>query len=254
DFPTVMSMQSRTLNQLLAHSAAGSGLALTVKHAEFAVKDLVCIVKASKLTQKGAIVGALEEFAREAKTVGRHLYRLSAKLDGAVDTILAFDEYAFRVLATSQEAIEWPAARARMLYSAMQLLASEVAGVLADADTVTAALDALEAKLWGLHSLTEHESSLAGLAIEDVLAEFWTKLGGNSARRQQLAYRVEMLDNLNTYRRRAVVHVSATIQTILLIEAELSEIHQKLVVPSSPTTGLPVDVQIASIERGVRRL
>ncbi len=86
DFPALMAVQSRTLDQLLAHSAAGSQLALGVKHAELAVKDLTIVIKASNLTSKDILGRSLEEFAQQAKGAARDLQQLSAKLYGAVDT------------------------------------------------------------------------------------------------------------------------------------------------------------------------
>ncbi len=85
DFPSLMTLQSQTLEQLLSHSAAGSQLAVGVKHAELAVKDLSIIVKASNLTIKHELSDALTDFAMDAKIVGRELQQLSAKLYGAVD-------------------------------------------------------------------------------------------------------------------------------------------------------------------------
>lgn len=86
DFPALMAVQSRTLDQLLAHSAAGSQLAVGVKHAELAVKDLSIVVRASNLTSKDILGRTLEEFAQQARGAARDLQQLSAKLYGAVDT------------------------------------------------------------------------------------------------------------------------------------------------------------------------
>lgn len=86
DFPGLMAVQSHTLDELLIHSDAGSQLALSVKHAELAVKDLAIVVRASNLTSKATLAHALDEFAQDAKIVGRELQQLSAKLYGAVDT------------------------------------------------------------------------------------------------------------------------------------------------------------------------
>ncbi len=85
DFPGLMDLQSRTLDQLLAHSSAGTHLALGVKHAELAVKDLGIMVKASNLTSRDVLARFLQEFAQDAKVTGRELQHLSAKMYGAVD-------------------------------------------------------------------------------------------------------------------------------------------------------------------------
>ncbi len=85
DFPGLMDLQSRTLDQLLSHSTAGSELALGIRHAELAVRDLGVIVKVSNLTSKHILAHALQEFSQDARDAGRDLQHLSAKLYGAVD-------------------------------------------------------------------------------------------------------------------------------------------------------------------------
>lgn len=85
DFPSLMDLQSRTLDRLLSQSSTGSQLALSVKQAEIAVKDLSTLVRASNLTSKEHLAMSLEEFTVEAKATGRGLQKLSAKLYSAVD-------------------------------------------------------------------------------------------------------------------------------------------------------------------------
>ncbi len=98
DFPGLMAVQSRMLDELLAHSAAGSQLALSVKHAELAVKDLGIVVRASNLTSKTVLARSLDEFAQDAKVVGRELQQLSAKLYGAVDKYVVLMHHSHHLL------------------------------------------------------------------------------------------------------------------------------------------------------------
>ena len=85
DFPSLINIQNIVLDDLATGSAGGKDLALNVKHAELAVKDLAVIVHASNLTIKVPLGEALVDFATDARTTSRSLQRLSARINGAVD-------------------------------------------------------------------------------------------------------------------------------------------------------------------------
>ncbi|KAI1795832.1 hypothetical protein LXA43DRAFT_880971 [Ganoderma leucocontextum] len=255
DFPGLMDLQSRTLDQLLAQSTSGSQLALSVKQAELAVKDLGIVVKASNLTSKDILARALEEFSQEAKLVGRDLQRLSAKLYGTVDTVLAFDDYALRSIASAQTSgADVRDTAVATFQSTMTTLASEVARVILDATTVASSLDVLEEKLSIIRSLCEQEMVLTKSNLSDVLSELWTALGGNKDKLYHLTNQVEILRNVDWYRSLSVAHVVATTEVLLTLEAELSELRDKLSTPELIGDAIPIEVQIASIERGARRI
>ncbi|KAI0690599.1 hypothetical protein C8T65DRAFT_587797 [Cerioporus squamosus] len=256
DFPSLMDTQSRTLNELLAYSNVGSKLALSVKHAELAAHDLVYIIKASSMATKASLSSALEEFAEEARVVSRQLQYLSAKMDGAVDTVLAFDEYALRILVAARDAgvVDVPATTARIFHSAMGVLASEVGSVLADATSVTTALDLLEEKLSSVHVLSIQERMATRAAVEGHLSKSWMILGYKAAIPGQLVHRLEVLDDLDHYHRRSDAHVTATTQSLVMMEADLSELHRKLAASQYTSGKLPIEVHIASIEQSARRL
>ncbi|PIL36026.1 hypothetical protein GSI_01686 [Ganoderma sinense ZZ0214-1] len=255
DFPGLMALQSRTLDQLLAHSTAGSQLALNVKHAELAVKDLGIIVKASNLTSKDTLTHALEEFAQDAKDAGRDLQQLSAKLYGIVDTVLAFDDYALRSMTSAQASgVDAAETAASMFRSTMTVLASEVAQVILHATAVASTLDTLDEKLAVIRSLSVQEMVLTQTALGSVLSDLWTILGGNKDKVHRLAHQVEILGNVDWYRMLAVSHVTATTETLLSIEAELSELRNKLSAPELTGNAIPIEVHITSIERSVRRI
>ncbi|PIL23152.1 transporter [Ganoderma sinense ZZ0214-1] len=255
DFPGLMDLQSRTLDQLLAQSTSGSQLALSIKQAELAVKDLGIVVKASNLTSKDVLAQALEEFAQEAKLAGRDLQRLSAKLYGTVDTVLAFDDYALRSLASAQTSgADVRETAVAMFRSTMTSLALEVTRVILDATAVAASLDALEEKLSIIRSLCEQEMVLTKSNLSDVLSELWSTVGGNKDKIYHLTNQVEILRNVDWYRSLSVAHVVATTEILLTLKAELSELRDKLNTPELIGDAIPIEVQIASIERGARRI
>ncbi|KAI0712372.1 hypothetical protein C8Q76DRAFT_769000 [Earliella scabrosa] len=251
-----MAIQSHTLDQLLGHSTAGSQLAIGVKHAELAVKDLAIVVAGSNLTSKDVLAQTLQEFAQDAKVVGRDLQQLSAKLYGAVDTVLSFDEYALRSISVAQARGDDQAklTASNMFTGTMAVLASEVTRVMLDATTVASKLDALEEKLVIIRAICQQEMTLAEGALGDVLSELWSALGGNKTKLQRLAQQVDILRNVDWYRSISVAHIVATTESLLVIEAELSELRDKLSAPELTGDAIPIEVHIASIERGARRI
>ncbi|TFK82791.1 hypothetical protein K466DRAFT_499650, partial [Polyporus arcularius HHB13444] len=255
DFPGLMELQSRTLDQLLAHSTTGTQLAIGVKKAELAVKDLGVIVKTSNLTSKDELAGALQEFAQDAKVTGRDLQQLSAKLFSTVDRVLAFDEYALRSIAAAQsKGLDARATATDMFQNGMTVLSTEVTRVIVEATTVASKLDTLEEKLYMIRMLCEQELVVTRDAVGDLLSELWTLIGGNRAKLQALSEQVEVLRNVDWYRSLSVAHVVATTETLLGVEAELSALREKLTGPDCASDIIPLEVHLASIERSARRI
>jgi hypothetical protein len=86
DYPRMIEMQSRTIEQLLDENAGGSGLALEIKKAEMATTDLVTLVRLSELKSKDLLADTLIAFVEDAKKTGDDLQRLGAKVGGTVDS------------------------------------------------------------------------------------------------------------------------------------------------------------------------
>ncbi|KAI0690830.1 hypothetical protein C8T65DRAFT_551759, partial [Cerioporus squamosus] len=255
DFPGLMSLQSRTLDHLMAKSTAGSQLALSVKHAELAVKDLGIVVQSSNLTNKHVLARSLNEFATDARVVGRELQQLSAKFYGAVDHVLAFDEHALRAIANAQNSeADVKETATEMFKGAMRVLSSEVARVIFEATAVASRLDALEEKLFTIRALCQEEMVVMEAAVGEVLSQLWTIVGGNRSKLQHLGNQAEILRNVEHYRSLSVSHVVATTEALLKIEAELSELRDKLMAPDLSDDVIPIEVHIASIERSAKRL
>ncbi|OJT14957.1 hypothetical protein TRAPUB_8487 [Trametes pubescens] len=263
DFPSLMDLQSRTLDRLLSQSATGSQLALSVKQAELAVKDLSTLVRASNLTSKEQLASSLDEFTVEAKATGRGLQKLSAKLYGAVDNIIAFDEYAFRALASTQAAAtllhtsshneQIRQTLGRTFESSLNVLSSEVARVILETTYFTGRMDALEERLATIHALCERENFVTAAAWDSLLSELWSMLGGNCDKKSSLNQQLFVLENVGRYRSLAVAHVAATSEALAMIEADLSELREKLAAPGL-VDDIPIEVHLASIERSARRL
>ena len=134
-------------------------------------------------------------------------------------------------------------------------MANEVTDILVEAAKTVTALDVLENQLARVRAASIDDHILTETAIDTVLSELWTKLGGNGQRLRDLERRANVLKNLDEYRRRAVAHVAVTVQTLVSIEEELNQLMHKLRYDEvKEDYGLPVEVHIASINSGVKRL
>ncbi len=85
DFPALIAIQHRALDELYLNSAIGLDLVLNIKHAELAARDLVIIVKSSDLSSKDALADVLTGFLSDARLAARDLQVFTSKLYGILD-------------------------------------------------------------------------------------------------------------------------------------------------------------------------
>jgi hypothetical protein len=85
DYPSLVKVQSASFEQLLGESVSGSELALEIKKAQLATRDLVTRLRVSNFERKEALSGILSEFLQDAAKASRGLQAFNAKLNHAVD-------------------------------------------------------------------------------------------------------------------------------------------------------------------------
>ncbi|KAJ2998102.1 hypothetical protein NUW54_g7062 [Trametes sanguinea] len=129
DYPSLTQVQNALLDELVDHTSNGIELALNVKHAELAVRDLAGVVRASNMTVKEALVDSLGRFVVDAQATGQYLQRLSAKALGTIDSISAFNLYALQSINAGREkgGQHVDAILARTFETSMDSLASQIA-------------------------------------------------------------------------------------------------------------------------------
>ena len=86
DHPKLVDIQTRTFDQLLSEGVANVGLSSEVRKAEMATNDLITLVKASELRSRDEIAERLGRFVDDARSTGRSLTSLGAKVLGAIDS------------------------------------------------------------------------------------------------------------------------------------------------------------------------
>jgi hypothetical protein len=86
DFPNLLRIQQKTVDDLVGETTSGSALAFQVTKAEMATGDLITLVSVSDLPSRDLLVDRLSQFIRDASATAEGLHDLNAKVIGAVDT------------------------------------------------------------------------------------------------------------------------------------------------------------------------
>lgn len=269
DYPKLVDMQTRTFDQLLDENVGNKGLALEVKKAEMASNDLITLVRVSELKSRDQIAERLSRFVDDARGTGRSLHSLGAKIHGAVDSITSLNDYALQTIETSKIP---PPLMSRVLSFAlsttnpakeavvetflmsMDNIATHMVRLREEAESTMDYLLRLEEHLMVLHEITHRNNKDLTAEQEDVLAELWTKLGGNRRKLRGMDHNLDLLKNVDKYRKKALAHVAATLQTLHTLDADMEELRTRVAAPDIVGDKIPIEVHIKSIKAGVERL
>ncbi len=138
--------------------------------------------------------------------------------------------------------------------SSMDEFASQITRILIQAAVTSGSLDRLEERLLAIHALCMRESFAMAVALDDLLWQLWTILGGNRSQLRDLRHRMSVLRSVQQYRAVATVYVAATMETLTSAGTDLSELRERLASSSFAVKHTPLAVQIAGIQHSVYRL
>lgn len=166
--------------------------------------------------------------------------------------------HAYQAIETGKAA-GWPSSHPdatilRTFQTSLAWFTSSISAIIVEASATTSNLDRLEECLAMAHALCLREQFETTLALDDLLWELWTKLGGHRSKVRDLKNRASVLKNIQKYRSIAIAYVAGTMQTLSAIDVELSELRDRLSAPALEANHIPLEVQLASIESSVRRL
>jgi hypothetical protein len=136
----------------------------------------------------------------------------------------------------------------------MSLLSSSMQRLIIEAQISLSNLNKLEERLSALHEHVSREDSSLSTAKSELLSELWTKLGGNKRRLRGYDSHLFLLQNLSVYRKRALVHVVATLDTLQGMSEDMEDLRERVATPEIVGGGIPVEVHIKSIRSGLQRL
>ncbi|KAH7868344.1 uncharacterized protein C8R40DRAFT_1027372, partial [Lentinula edodes] len=259
DFPRLMNIQSSTFEQLLDNSVGGSGLSLDVKKAEMAMSDLVVLVK---------FTDALSSFAHDARRTGRGLQTLGSKVGGAVDLILAVNEYAMAKLSSIPPStsiipsvlvpFNTVSSVEKMFLHAfaesMNTLSTIIQRLILLAEVELSNLEKLEDHLTLIHEIVSREDSTISSAKAELLGEIWTWLGGNQRQLRGHDAHLQLLRGIGAYRKQALAHVVSALQILRALGEDMEDMRERMIMPDLVGSQIPLEVQISSIQLGVQRL
>ncbi|KAI8980016.1 hypothetical protein BD414DRAFT_493319 [Trametes punicea] len=269
DYPKLVEIQSSSFEQLLDGSVGGSGLSLEIKKAEMASKDLVILVQFSDLKSKDLLADSLLDFVEDAKKTGKGLQKLTSKINGAVDKIMAINDYALRTIEGAQSEpksvleVIWPFASTRShsqdvvvqaFRDSMDVHAAEMRRLVLELSISEVNLERLDTHLVTLHELCTRENLTLSADRDELLSELWTILGGNRRRLRGMESNLELLRYLGEYRKRAAAHVAAAKQTLQAMSEDMEDLRERVAAPDIVGDRIPVEVHMKSIQSGLERL
>ena len=106
----------------------------------------------------------------------------------------------------------------------MDNMASHLVRLREEAETTMGYLLRLEEHLMVLHEMTHRNDRDLTAEKEDVLAELWTWLGGNRRKLRGMNLNLDLLKNVDKYRKKALAHVAATLQTLQTLDADMEKL------------------------------
>ena len=112
----------------------------------------------------------------------------------------------------------------------------------------------LEEHLGVLYEVINRDDKDLTAVKEEVLADLWTKLGGNKRKIKKMDLNLGLLKNVEKFRRKALAHVAATLQTLYTLDANMEDLRTRVAAPDIVGDKIPIEVHIKSIKAGVDRL
>ncbi|KAI1783298.1 hypothetical protein LXA43DRAFT_1047303 [Ganoderma leucocontextum] len=266
DYPRLVEIQTSSFERLLDSPVAGPALSLGIKKAEMATKDLITLVEYSELESRELLAQSLLDFVQDAKKTGRGLQKLAARINGAVDNVIANNGYALQTLRSAQAqqptALIWSfragppsyAAALDVFRKSMHAHESEMRRLILEVEVSSADLDVLDAHLDTLHKICTREKLDQGAARDALLAELWTLLGGNQDLVRVFDTNLEILRELGEYKKNAAARVAAAMQTLYVMGEDMEDLRERVAAPDLVGGRVPVEVHMESIAAGIERL
>ncbi|KAI9509813.1 hypothetical protein F5148DRAFT_977694 [Russula earlei] len=268
DFPSLLNVERKSFESLLDEAVVGPGLAIEIKKAEMATSDLVTVVRVSKLNSREILADSLSEFVKDARKVGRGLTRFSSKVGGAIDNIIAVNDYALQCIEAANSKSSGLSLRriwgrrskvdkravTQAFTEAMDTLSANMQRLILEAQVSNSDLDKLEEHLNSIYDVVSREDSSIATAKEELLAQLWTKLGFNHHELKGMDNRLALLRGIDEYRKRARAHVKAALHTLETMEGDMEDLRERVTAPQLVGDAIPLDVHMKSLRSGIERL
>ncbi|KAG2138180.1 hypothetical protein BD769DRAFT_1626626 [Suillus cothurnatus] len=253
--PLVSRLASSTFEQLLDGSVGGSILSLEIHKAEFATADLTTLVQNSDLESNEILSDLLTTFVKNAKKTVRGLTKLSLRVGGTVDNIMAVNRYAMCTIQDMEKNVLMPyLLTILMLFRTGPSTQDMIVGAFA-AENSLHNLNILEEDLSAVHEAVICKDISITAQKSELLGALWTKVGGNQCALMDYERCLSLLKDLGNYQRYAHAHVVAVLQTLHSMSGDMEDLCQRVAAPElASDRRIPLHVHIKSIQNGLQRL
>ncbi|KAG2075368.1 hypothetical protein BDR04DRAFT_1047106 [Suillus decipiens] len=270
NFPQLMEAQGSTFEQLLGGSVGGSGLSIEIRKAEFATADLATLVRHSNLKSNDILADLLANFVKDAKKTARSLTKLSSKIGGAVDNVMAVNGYAMRTIQEAEKNTPAPYSLTALIpfrsgpttqevlveafAKTMDTFSVAVERLILQAEVSLQELDVLEEDLSAVCEVVMREDADTTAEKSELLGSLWTMVGGNKRALNDNDRRLGLLKDVGDYRKQAHAHVIATLHTLNSMSEDMEDLRERVAAPELLDERIPLHVHIESIQNGLQRL
>jgi hypothetical protein len=137
---------------------------------------------------------------------------------------------------------------------AMSVLETQISRVRLEAEASAILLNNLEQSLITMHELLARENIILSHEKEELLAELWTKLGGNRKKLRGVNNHMWLMNRVGDWRKRAQVHIIATLQALDSMSEDMEDLRERVAQPELIGENIPPEVHMKSIQAGLDRL
>ncbi|KAF2170140.1 hypothetical protein M409DRAFT_64493 [Zasmidium cellare ATCC 36951] len=264
---------------VLASTSVGANLPLDMKRSEASVRDLKNVVQYSSLPSRNELVFEFGGFIDTARQASQDLSKFNSRIGRAVDHILSTNRWTLSVIdgvnanEASRGAIAGWVAKNFNVFAPFQPISlsrnvlldqylrhtsaveEQILSLINEALALRDILENLDGRLDLISGIVTRDDIRISTSKDELFATLWTKLGGNRSSVQKLNKQLQLLKDVNNYRRAAWGHVTATLLKLQEIQHSLEDLRERVAMPE--TVGaerVPLEVQIESINLGIERL
>jgi len=249
----------------------------TLKDSELVVRDLRILVKHSKLPSRVQLDLEFQNFLLGSTQGGADLQSFNSKIGAATGRIVSMNELTVATLEGIDEKqksigsvgrvfnamtgafVSPPLTLEQRIFEQYVLLISknkeEITDLITAASGLLHVLQGLDDRLDTIYSLAVHDDQTISKNQDELFAQLWTRVGGNSVQVKANAKQLNLLANISAYRRQALKHVASTLLKLQEIEAELNNLRDAIAAPELlGWRGLPIQYHIDQMNRATAQL
>ncbi|KAK4504023.1 hypothetical protein PRZ48_004938 [Zasmidium cellare] len=264
---------------VLASTSVGANLPLDMKRSEAGVRDLKHVVQYSTLPSRNELVFEFEGFIDTARQASQDLSKFNSRIGRAVDHILSTNRWTLSVIDGVNEKEASRGAIAGWVASNFNVFApfqpvslsrnvlldqylrhtgaveEQILSLINEALALRDILENLDGRLDLISGIVTRDDIRISTSKDELFATLWTKLGGNRSSVQKLNKQLQLLKDVNQYRRAAWGHVTSTLLKLQEIQHSLEDLRERVALPETVgTERVPLEVHIESINLGIERL